>query len=73
MYQSGCQPVDSCLSELALQKSITLCRSSSWQFDYNIFRVKQIQGELGTQIQADFEEAFQGAGAKVHKLLKNIF
>ncbi|VDI70663.1 vacuolar protein sorting-associated protein 53, partial [Mytilus galloprovincialis] len=27
-------------------------------------RVKQIQGELGTQIQADFEEAFQGAGAK---------
>ncbi|XP_063395988.1 vacuolar protein sorting-associated protein 53 homolog [Mytilus trossulus] len=27
-------------------------------------RVKQIQGELGTQIQSDFEEAFQGAGAK---------
>ncbi|XP_060068692.1 vacuolar protein sorting-associated protein 53 homolog [Ylistrum balloti] len=27
-------------------------------------RVKQIQSELGTQIQADFEEAFQGAGAK---------
>ncbi|KAK7087757.1 vacuolar protein sorting-associated protein 53 homolog [Littorina saxatilis] len=27
-------------------------------------RVKQIQSELGTQIIADFEEAFQGAGAK---------
>ncbi|KAJ8313104.1 hypothetical protein KUTeg_010477 [Tegillarca granosa] len=27
-------------------------------------RVKQIQSDLGTQIQADFEEAFQGAGAK---------
>ncbi|KAL3858283.1 hypothetical protein ACJMK2_012931 [Sinanodonta woodiana] len=27
-------------------------------------RVKQIQGELGTQILADFEEAFQGSGAK---------
>ena len=29
------------------------------------FRVKQIQTELGTQIITDFEEAFQGAGAKV--------
>lgn len=28
-------------------------------------RVKQIQAELGTQIIADYEEAFQGAGAKV--------
>ncbi|KAK3083798.1 hypothetical protein FSP39_003324, partial [Pinctada imbricata] len=27
-------------------------------------RVKQIQSELGSQIQGDFEEAFQGAGAK---------
>ncbi|ESO97342.1 hypothetical protein LOTGIDRAFT_214182 [Lottia gigantea] len=27
-------------------------------------RVKEIQGELGNQIIADFEEAFQGAGAK---------
>ncbi|BFZ18354.1 hypothetical protein BsWGS_21393 [Bradybaena similaris] len=27
-------------------------------------RVKQIQAELGTQIIADYEEAFQGAGAK---------
>ncbi|XP_076473100.1 vacuolar protein sorting-associated protein 53 homolog [Babylonia areolata] len=27
-------------------------------------RVKQIQSDLGTQIMADFEEAFQGAGAK---------
>ncbi|XP_041349182.1 vacuolar protein sorting-associated protein 53 homolog [Gigantopelta aegis] len=27
-------------------------------------RVRQIQGELGTQIISDFEEAFQGAGAK---------
>ncbi|XP_071094311.1 vacuolar protein sorting-associated protein 53 homolog [Haliotis cracherodii] len=27
-------------------------------------KVKQIQSELGTQIIADFEEAFQGAGAK---------
>ncbi|KAL8569004.1 hypothetical protein ACOMHN_048252 [Nucella lapillus] len=30
------------------------------------FRVKQIQSDLGTQIMGDFEEAFQGAGAKLH-------
>ena len=38
--------------------------------DHFIFdRVKQIQGELGSQIQGDFEEAFQGAGAKVIMIL----
>ena len=28
-------------------------------------RVKQMQSELGSQIISDFEEAFQGSGAKV--------
>ena len=32
-------------------------------------RVKQIQTELGSQIISDFEEAFQGSGAKVSGLL----
>lgn len=41
-------------------------------------RVKSIQSDLGSQILADFEEAFQGAGAKVNfslqygMLAKNI-
>ena len=34
-------------------------------FKFLYYRVKSIQSDLGTQILADFEEAFQGAGAKV--------
>lgn len=37
------------------------------------FSVKQIQGDLGSQIQSDFEEAFQGAGAKVGVIFENHF
>ena len=35
----------------------------------NLNRVKLIQSDLGTQIIADFEEAFQGSGAKVSYFL----
>lgn len=40
---------------------------SSFIFNEILFfgRVKSIQSDLGSQILADFEEAFQGAGAKV--------
>ncbi len=39
-----------------------------------LFRVGEIKGELAQQIRADFEEAFQGPGAKVRmaKLLHDI-
>lgn len=42
-------------------------QTCQWDYVFFLFRVKAAQSELGTQILADFEEAFPAQGSKVSK------